>query len=487
MKQSRLTQLGAIGITCSLWLLAISGCWEEPKLNSAPAAKSKTLRLIIADDAPMAEQIRQLKGEWNALTGGTLEVDEASLTDTAKTLAGCDAAILDPSRLGELVESNQIVPLPDDLLWASETAWSDVLELTRHETATWGKRVWAVPFGAPTFTLLYRRDILDKLKRPVPTNWKEYQDLVLLLRDRKQLGDLAGPADQPWYGVLEPTQSGWVAKLLLARAAAYAKHPDNYSALFNIDDFTPLIDGPPFVLALEQLLAARGTSDMQAETSPLDPAGVRKMFFAGRCAMAITWPTAADSQVKIARPPSVGIAPLPGADRSYNVAAKAWEPNDANVTKNESVPFAPITGRIGVVSATSAEQEETFRLLVWLSGSKWGTRVASTSPHTTLFRREQANAPADWVEKDLELVTAKQYASNVTGTFASQRWLGGLRIPGQQEYYAALDEAVVKAIAGEQSPAEALHGAAEAWRKISERLGVDQQRKAYRRSLGIDK
>ena len=54
--------------------------------------------------------------------------------------------------------------------------------------------------------------------------------------------------------------------MLLARAAAYAKHRDQYSALFNVETMEPLVAGPPFVHALEELVAA-------AKLGPADPLG----------------------------------------------------------------------------------------------------------------------------------------------------------------------------------------------------------------------
>ena len=59
-----------------------------------------------------------------------------------------------------------------------------------------------------------------------------------------------------WCGTIEPLAPGWAGLVLLARAAPYAKHRDNYSALFDIETMEPLVAGPPFVQALEELVAA---------------------------------------------------------------------------------------------------------------------------------------------------------------------------------------------------------------------------------------
>ncbi len=46
------------------------------------------------------------------------------------------------------------------------------------------------------------------------------------------------------------------------------------------------------------------------------------------------------------------------------------------------------------------------------------------------------------------------------------------RIPGESEYMAALDEAVIAAVKGKQSPQQALDAAAVKWQAITDRLGA---------------
>ena len=61
-----------------------------------------------------------------------------------------------------------------------------------------------------------------------------------------------------------------------------------------------------------------------------------------------------------------------------------------------------------------------------------------------------------------------------------------LRLPGRDDYLAALDSAVEQAIAGDVKPADALATAATKWREITERIGIEIQRRALRRDLGLE-
>ena len=100
-----------------------------------------------------------------------------------------------------------------------------------------------------------------------------------------------GQGVRAWCGTIEPLAPGWAGDVLLARAAAYAKHRDNFSTLFDIETMEPLVAGPPFVQALEELVAAAKLGP--ADPLHYDPAAVRAAFWSGQCGMALTWPTAA--------------------------------------------------------------------------------------------------------------------------------------------------------------------------------------------------
>lgn len=81
---------------------------------------------------------------------------------------------------------------------------------------------------------------------------------------------------------------------------------------------------------------------------------------------------------------------------------------------------------------------------------------------------------------------AAQYAEMTQTTLCRPQWLFPLRIPGRRRYLAALDEAVQRAVRGDQAPDEALAEAAETWRQITDQLGLQRQREAYWDSLGLE-
>ena len=279
-----------------LCFLLLAGC---PRPESGPKEKpverplaGVKLRLAVADDPALAAAIVRVRGEWNVQTGAELEVVETREKDlTAADALPADAVLCASHLVGDLAERKLLAPVPQKILRDAE--WDGIFELIKLREAAWGNQIMAVPFGSPVFCCYYRADLLEKLGRRGPQTWAEYQDLAKLLAQDDSplpLGEGQG-VRAAWCGTIEPLAPGWGGLVLLARAAPYAKHRDNYSTLFDIETMAPLVAGPPMVQALEELAAAAKLGP----TDPFqyDPTAARAAFWRGECGMALTWPTAA--------------------------------------------------------------------------------------------------------------------------------------------------------------------------------------------------
>ncbi|HUY91310.1 MAG TPA: extracellular solute-binding protein [Pirellulales bacterium] len=463
----------------------------EASTGEAASLSGVELKLVVVDDPGLAEAVRLLRGEWQGSTGAKLEIVEQTsgeLLGAAELTA--DALIYPAECLGELAERNWLAPIPKATLDDPQLAWPEIFEADKSRLATWGTEAYAIPFGSPVLTCCYRADLLKKLDRKPPETWAEYQALAEFLADRSNLGD-AAPADgEPWFAAAEPLAEGWAGLTLLARAAPYAKHRNHYSTLFDMESMEPLIAKPPFVKALDELLAAAKFG----ATSKLDfgPEQARQALARGQCALALTWPAPARSQELaqngksaggVEAPLDLGFVELPGAGEVYNLGSQAWDkrrPED-----NPHVPLLGVSGRLGSISRNSTKSEAAGHLLAWLSGPQWGQRVATASKATTLFRESQLAAPAEWLDLNVEEPAALQYAEAVQRSISQEESLTVLRIPARQRYMAALDQAVRQAVSGELESQAALDQAAETWRTITAELGLEAQRQAYHRDLGL--
>jgi len=503
------------GLVAVALLLMVAGCPHNKQGEETADAPQRPLagvklRLCVVGDPAIAAACERLEGEWDVQTGSELDLEAMTVEQFDKVESiEADAVICPTALVGPLARRDRIVPLPEKLK-ESGGEWAGMFELPKVYEAAWAGRVVAVPFGSPVLVCYYRADLFEKLQRKPPATWADYQRLAEQLADRSALGEAAPAAGAPWFGTIEPLGPGWAGLVLLARAAPYAKHRDYYSALFDTETMEPLVAGPAMVRALEELAAAAKLGPPEALDYRL--ADVRAAFWKGQCGMALCWPTAGDCPdfrgarregdrpdsrgarrengtvplghaSPAASPVAVGFAELPGSKEAYHIGDKAWE-NRPDAAEGR-VPLVGAAGRFGAVLRTSKSPDAALQLLLWLSGKEYGTQVCSVSSDTTLFRRSQLQAPEKWTEPQVSASAARQYAELTAATLQRQQWVAVPSISGRAEYLAALDRAVRAAVRGEKTPAEALAEAADQWRKITEQHGVEAQRAAYRKGLGL--
>jgi multiple sugar transport system substrate-binding protein len=427
---------------------------------------------------------------------------------TAKKSLDADVVIYPSVELGGLAERDLLRPIPGAWLDRPEYAKKDLFELPGLRETAWGETTYAVPLGSPVLVLFYRTDLFALFGKQAPTTWSEYHLLVEFFANRENLkapatsdGDplkaqlpaLDLPAD--WHGALEPLAAGWAGKMLLARAAPYAKHRDYYATLFYRDTLVPRIAEPPLVRALTELVAAAKSGGTKAWLDST-PAAARDALLQGRSAMAIGWPTAAEAAAPNRRTEfipfnqpgsngaSIGFVELPGSPQVFSPRDHNWVPRQPD--EDPHIPLFGVAGRMGSVVKRTTAADSALELLVWLSTAPWDRQICPSSPATTLFRHSQLAEPSRWVETGLPPAAARQYADVAARALTRDQWLFAPRLPGHAEYLAALDDAVRAAVAGERSPQEALTAASDRWQKITARLGLESQRAAYLRSIGLE-
>ncbi|HEX7380042.1 MAG TPA: hypothetical protein VF278_23175, partial [Pirellulales bacterium] len=267
----------------------------------------------------------------------------------------------------------------------------------------------------------------------------------------------------------------------------------HFSTLFDMETMDPLISGKPFVKALDELTAAQ--SQMPAAALAASPRDVHEAFLNGRCGLALTWTSAAwgaagadDAVVAAAQPVGektleVGCGELPGSPEAFNPKSRQWDSRRDDEASR--VPLVGVSGRLASVTAQSEHADAAFKLLAWLAGPQWSRRISTSSGATTLFRRSQVAAGGEWADERLGPAGALAYGETVERTLSAAESFGAPRIAGRDRYLAALDRAVRDAVTGKLASKAALERAGDEWRSITAELGLDRQRAAYRRSLGL--
>lgn len=466
------SQLSTLNFFLACVLLGCGPDATEPIADEAPKQRRTVpVRVLVIDDERLTEALER---QWNARADDDINIRSGTSADVAELehpRLGADVVIYPSSLLGSLASRELLSELERDELDDPELGWGEYFPLLRSGEVSWGGQVCGVSFGSPTLTLYYRADLFEELGLQAPATWGEYQELAARLSDRSVATGLG--EDDAWFGTAEVLAPGWRAKMLLARAACYARHRGQFSTLFDGRTMEPLIGGPSFVRALTELVAA-------AEHGPADasPSEVRRLFAAGSCAMALSWPTRSDAEQGEARV-RTGFAELPGSREVFNFRTAVWETRPEEQAGR--VPLLGMAGRVGSVTRECRRRRAAVEALTFFAGL--GDELASESEWTTVHRETQAESASRWVNRELDAEAARQYFVATQEAQGRTSWLNCLRIPGSDRYLEALDGAVERALAGE-SPETVLGEVATQWRELTAELGMAQQKRAYSQSIG---
>lgn len=458
-------------LLAALVLVATGGC-PTPSTGPLPPAangpaQAGPLKVLVVDDPPLGEAIAR---EWKSRTEKSLEVQHVKLPEllAANRLPG-DVIVFPAGYIGHLVERELIVPLADEALAGAEFDRPDIFDQVRLRDIAWGNRTVAAPLGSPQLLLVYRRDVFDRLSLAPPRTWREYQTLV------ERLSAESTDGEDQLVPTVEPLADGWAGQLLLARAAAYVAHRDQVSPLLHIT-LEPLITAPPYVRALQELVAARHGTPADQRRSPVE---ALEELCAGRAAMAITWPMPVRAGGEPADLP-LGFSVLPGSTEAFSFGTSKWEPRGEG--EESHVPLLAVAGRLAAVTATAADFREAQSLCLWISGREISPLVSPASSGTAPFRQSHLPEARRWTG-GLDAAASRSYAAALQKSTSLQRFVS-LRLPGRDEYLAALDAAVLSAVAGDATPEEALAAASAKWQEITAARGLTRQQRALRRDLG---
>ena len=466
-------------LLAGLALLLVAGCsgnGVEEEAGREEVSRSLPLRVVVVDSPVLAQSIRT---QWLAHDGGEIQLRERSIDEllgTRRLLA--DVVVYPSAMIGELAMAGHLQPMS---FQKGETGWSGeaVLDNQRVAEVSWGSDLYAVSLGSPQPMLAYRRDIFQELGLQPPATWIDYLDVC------RRLDAFRSEPQEPIFPgvVAEPTGSGDAAITLLARAASYARHRNQYSGLFDFISMQPLIAGPPFRRALEELVECQ---QFQAGDTELTSPQAFGRLLAGECLMAISWSVRDPASIPAADQtplPVVAMTELPGSAEVYNINNNNWE--NRQTSESVHIPLLASGGRLGSVTELAHDRLQATNFLMLVTSSKMAHLVCRPSPHTFPFRNSHVDNPRDWLPEQLDATAATSLGEAAKNAGGRNNYLFALRIPGRQQYLAALDEAVLAALAG-GSPVTALQQASDRWQQITEKLGADKQKAAYRLSLGLE-
>ena len=488
-------------------MVELAGCGQSPPPAAPSAVRFDGVKLVVGvvgDHPALLRSVAAQRGEWVARTGSELTLRAGAIDPDAVPFA-VDLLVFPAERLGDLVDARALAVLPRSVINppagptedvdpadpgskstepADPLKFAEVVAGYRDQVTRYGPDRYGLPIGGSALVVAFQRSAFTNpalveaagtagLTLQPPRTWDEFDALARFFHGRDLNGD--GQADHGVAFAWGPDPEGVGDAVFLARTAASALHPDQFSFLLDSETTEPRVTSPPFVESFQALVQLRdfgppGAAKFDANAARAAFKGGRVALLIDRAEMAATWGTGKTP---------IGVAPLPGSNRVYDPSRAVWE--------TPSVPnqpsYLPFGGGwlVGLGSKTTqrAAAEACAR---YLAGPETTDRLRAERDFPMLAVRDPQLTRGMANPRSSPGVEARPWADAVAKTLNADKVIPGLRVPDATGYLADLGTARVAAVNGQAVP-EALANLAGAWTKRTQALGTARQTWHHRRSL----
>lgn len=457
------------------------GCGKSgdsaPGQTTAPAIRRDVpLRVLLCGNDRWADI---LKTAWSAIADQSLEVSvlDAKLIDAAQwqakvieAMKACDVAIVTTGLLPALDAVSAFTPTTDEMFASDSAPSTTFFPILREGAMKFGGRTIGVPLGALQPAIVLRTDG-PAADLEFPQTWDAFNAVAEKL-NAANAG--TGPV------VAEPLAGGAAAQMFLWRANLAS--PPTW--LFDRDSFSPVIDTEPYVQTLEWM----EQSVALYRGARLSAGEVWSRVATGKLRMAIAWPATHSATERIEEAVDCAFAPLPVAF-SPSTTNEQWRPVQI---------LLDIESPVAIISSQCRQSIAAKRFLNWMVGGDGTSMIRSVVTGLTDLRRARdvtgtaSSADGNASENGTQVSEqtpresgASTYDAVLTKSLSSLSIRTPLQLLEYRKYAESLDAAVLSCLDRKQSAQESLTSAAKTWREITDKIGVKEQFKAWRKAQGL--
>jgi len=372
----------------------------------------------------------------------------------------------------------------------------DYVGYLKEPVGTWDGKTYRISIDGDCHNFNYRTDYFENAELAqawkdeghqgewaVPTTWQQVQEVTKFLKGKTIDG-------LPANGYLDPLKGwgGFGFYFLASRATAYAKHPDDPAWLFDPDTMKPRVNNAAWVRAIQDVLDVMDAQPADQINADPGTTGFQQ-FLAGTGSMLTWWgdigSSARTSDASIVGD-VIGFSILPGSDDVWNHKAGTWE------TLASGPNYAPNMAYIGwgVYVMARVDGDEKKHKAAWSAAAHLGGKDISLwcSAYPSGFQpyRNSHFNISEWAEAGYDEAFIEDYLGSEADSYNHPNAAIEPRIPGIFQYYSVAEDELAKIYAGQYASAqEGADKIAEAWERITDQIGRDNQVKLYKASLGM--
>ncbi|MCB0209203.1 MAG: extracellular solute-binding protein [Anaerolineae bacterium] len=454
--------------------------------------------VMTAVDSPLVELLERRAAEFQAQTGANITIDTATdlhqtlLTELEAEQSHVDGLVYPAQWLADFAAPGYLVDLTERVQTDETLAWNDIAPFYGDISSRYGGQVYGIPLDADVYLVYYRPDVLEEIGMGPPKTWDSYLEVAGAANELDINQD-----GTPDFGSCM-AKGEQMSTFFYAMAGPYLQFEGTEQGAFlTLDDLEPRVDNPGFRRALELYKETLLYSPPEELSNGL--AETRRLVLDGRCTLTIDTGVlaklASDPEQSTVQDTLEAIV-LPGASEFVDPATGQLTACDEDlencpfaVEEINYAPFAADGGWIGSLNPDADEevQQAVYDFFVYVSAPAQSSVDVAVKPSLNPYRISQYLNRQTLVDAGMSSHASANYLSAIEETLANPNMILNVRIPQHQRYHQESLSAVLNQyLSDDLTTDEAVAALLEQWQAITDEVGREEQRAAYRLSLGLN-
>ncbi|MBN3885640.1 MAG: extracellular solute-binding protein [Nostoc sp. JL34] len=497
----------------AIWLsLGVPGCSFSPP-NSQTASSPGPTQInpavqrfdgvtinVITQKGVLDVALNRHIGKFESLTGAKVNMVAFPFGDLYQKLQQdwssrtpkYDMAVILSKWLIDFINTNDLEDLTNRVQSDSALQWQDIAPIFRDVSARYKQHIYAIPLDGDFQMVYYRSDLLKTAGLEPPTTWDDYLAIAKQFHGKDLNND-----GEPDYGSCMAKGPRFAGYLLFASIASswLQSQGTAQGIFFDLETMKPLVRNPAFAKALN-------IYKKTMEYGPPNEANLslfeeRRLFTSGRCALTLE---SGDIGTLAINPATskvidkVGAVVTPGSTQVLDRQTGKLVACDKfscpySIAGVNHAPFTAFVGWSGVVYAKAVPtvKDAAYSFLSYMSQpAQANVDVTIGETGINPYRISQFQTIDSWLKAGMSPDAANNYLGAIGVSLNSPNMVLDLRIPHNQQYQLdVLDVVLADFLASKLTTQEAMQQIEQGWEQITNKVGRESQRAAYRASLGL--